>query len=315
MQTRLKDIHPDVKLIKSSVSQMEGMLMRTNSLVEENDPREQLTVLASNTLQIKAALEAIPSQILGALVNTKPIERQFQTLSSSLGTDDNCRLALEVGKGLIAYPGALAAACENIYPATELRPQAHRLSARPKRHGCGCRPMKRYLLRRRGGFGLSYKFDAEHDLKCQYHWLCNRTSSYSISVQLRPFLRKALEFTFAISHGAGGHSFGPSMRYRGVVKRSQSPAFRLFDHFPRAHGRLDFFANGNLILDESCNADSFAWSWDLDSVREGLLKLRRDLEEIFRCGRAAASDCEESGKTLLHVRLLRMNRFFNSSVS
>ena len=41
-----------------------------------------------------------------------------------------------------------------------------------------------------------------------------------------------METTFAATFGAGGNSIGMSLRYFGIIERSTSPGFQLFDGFP-----------------------------------------------------------------------------------
>lgn len=251
-------------------------------------------------LQLENGIAMLPTEVLKSLTSSIPIEPRAKATLKRIDARENAALVAKVERGLMTYPTSLKDACDSAHFANQQIVEDLRSRPKTRRRVCNCRPRMSSWRMRRGRFGVGSSFQAEHDPKCACYSSHKRSWSYSFSVQLLPFLHKAIEFTLASTCGAGGYSFGPLVRYYGVVERSKSPAFRLFDYFPsefaasKWNGLLDYFSRDN--------DDMSLWVWDATSAKAGLRTLLRQLRELFDTGQACAAERDEDENTLLHVR-------------
>ena len=162
---------------------------------------------------------------------------------------------------------------------------------------------------------MEYEFRAGRASKCPYHQSHRRSWSYSLPAQLLPFVERVVQITFAATSGAGGYSIGPSLRYFGIVERSNSPAFQLFDDFSLRCARKIYISPGEYygeagrprkgqVLRFIQTNTGMRWSyfdWNRDLLKTEMQKLHRNLLLLFSTGRSSASNSDEFGNTLLHV--------------
>lgn len=237
-------------------------------------------------------------------------------LSASRLTSENKNdRAMQVTKQLVKSPNLLKDVCEEMNLAEQEIVRNFIRRRRSTKYRCDCRFVRNKSTYQKGLFSITYNSSAAHITKCPHYKSHQRSWSCSLPAQLLPILQRAIEITFAATFGAGGNSIGMSLRYFGIVKRSESPAYQLFDSFQgRCACRIsdvehseywDRLNNGQFIFQYD-SSDYF--EWDLELAKAELPKLRRDLSQLFCSGRVSASYSDESGKTLLHVSIRSISR-------
>lgn len=197
---------------------------------------------------------------------------------------------MQVKEQLIRFPSSLKDVCEEMNLAKQPTVRDFVQRRRSTKYRCDCSSVHKHSTYQKSLFSIKYNFSAVHTTKCPYYQLHQRSWSCSLSAQLLPISRRAVEITFAATFGAGGNSIGTSLRFFGSVARSESPAYQLFDCFPdRCARRIDLL--------ESSGDDRH-----LDRLAE-LSKLHRELSLLFHAGRVSASYSDDYGNALLHVSI------------
>lgn len=119
---------------------------------------------------------------------------------------------------------------------------------------------------------------------------------------LHRYLSTAVSVSLCMTHGAGGRSISPTIRYFGMVERKKSPSFRIIQSLSdimykkRDNNSWSLWDSGlrdKDILDPSLlHVLSFE-----EIVRTGISKLR----QIYGSGAALPTDVDECGRTVMHV--------------
>ena len=156
-------------------------------------------------------------------------------------------------------------------------------------------------------FAPFYHQQWRHQLNCPYRKSAERVYTIGFSSSLTRLVGKAFSLSVSANVGAGSYSVTPALNVRNVVCRASSPAFQLFDIAARKHQKWLTF--------ESCKEDPDGWEyfdlsngelyyriWDVEGSEDFLKGLVRSLDCLFTSGKASATDRDEKGETLLHVR-------------
>lgn len=224
---------------------------------------------------------------------------------------------MQVTKQLVKSPSFLKDVCEEMNLAEQEIARDFVRRRRSTKNRCDCRFVRNKSTYQKGLFSITYNSSAAHLTSCPHYKSHQRSWSCSLSAQLLPILQRAIETTFAATFGAGGNSIGMSLRYFGIVKRSESPAYKLFDSFQdRCARRISLRHSGNFEYLKRLNngQSSFQYDssdyfeWDSELAKAEFPKLRRDLCQLLCSGRVSASYSDESGKTLLHVSIRSISR-------
>ena len=332
-------LHSDVTSIRGTVGQIETFLLNLAPRLDRIDNRTQLlqasagavhtyvladnrqggqsieTALQHENLLARAELTSFGDRSRKAIAGNESAVTVNQSTDSRLSGENNADAAMQIRKQLVKSPSFLRDACEEVNLADQPIVGGLVRRRRSMKHRYDCRSVRKHLNYRNGLFNINCDFSAAHTAKCPYYRLRRRSWSCSLSAQLLPILQIAVETTFAATFGAGGNSMEMSLRYFGIIERSKSPAFQLFDSFPdrcarkiylhRSHHddrEADRLAKGQLEpWDHHSFGSEFYFDWDLALAKAELLRLHRDLSLLLHAGRVSASYSDEFGNTLLHV--------------
>ena len=231
-----------------------------------------------------------------------------------MNEQENANLVAEVGKELVKSPNTLKRVCDHVDVADQQPLRGFFRRSRLVKCTCSQPTSQRQRFWQKGRFFFDHDFSQIHERECPSYYLHVRKWRYTFSAQLLPFLNKVVQVTFMSTSGAGGASISPSLRYFGIVERSKSPAFKLFDALPDVCARrinitdenLDIVARGQLThWDNTGSLQLFHFEWDLERLKLEVPRLCRELSELLGTGQSAASNSDESGNMLLHVSTLK----------
>lgn len=321
----LAAIQPDVSFMKGAVSFLGDTfsaviptirrIEHVTQLIEEDLGTARAEILNANR-QEKSAIEALVQRefelvrtdlaplrdlVLRNLTNQTSVREENRENVLRRQDEYQRDLANQIGKSLVRCPAALNDACNNV---DQMIMQSSVPYRRLARRRCGCKPGRLQRSVRKGRFGFGYTLEANHDPKCRYYSSRQQSWIFSFSIQFLPLLTKAIELTFSASHGAGGCSFGPSIRFYGVVERARSPAFQLLDSFPRKYAQKTQDLMDLRWIQFSKEDGKFTYVWDIEAVKYGLYDLHHELSILLSSHKDSASNNDEYGNTLLHVRTL-----------
>ncbi|KAL8929961.1 MAG: hypothetical protein Q9208_001105 [Pyrenodesmia sp. 3 TL-2023] len=288
-ESQVIQLHSDVTQIKRVVGDVETLLTYlTTHLGEADKPTQPLRAAAT------ACSSGPPS-----------------SSSSYIG------LAMQASKRLTKSPSVVKKVCGQV----DLPPHSSMKGLVQQRElvkpGCDCGFVRRRRTYQQGPLSVTWDFCTKHSPPCQNRKLHLQSWSWSFSALMLPVLQLAIQQTIAATTGAGGYSIGMSMKYFGVVKRCESPAYQLLDRFPDSCAYKSYelgslsrnLYDSEVIKSQHTHFDRrskywFSFVWNLELVKSELKRLRKDLSLLFATGQASASCSDEYGNTLLHALFL-----------
>ncbi|KAI0383216.1 hypothetical protein F5Y04DRAFT_287387 [Hypomontagnella monticulosa] len=239
---------------------------------QQTDFDQLIRILASNPT---APLRDIRN-ILGALLDDAVRQQPYTNSHSELDLRDP-----DLETSLLSKAARLGSSSCSRYgsePRTNEEPQ------RPfELWRCKCRAKPSTTRWAYGSLGLRVESSAVRN--CPVHGK-KSTRSYSIEVKLSPFLQGVLEFSLSLFSGRKGWGISPYVKFRSVVKRSESTIFQLFDGV-----REQLRDTSSLPPTKYPSADRISM-------------LVRKVEESIECGHASGNDEDENGATLLMETLI-----------
>jgi hypothetical protein len=132
-------------------------------------------------------------------------------------------------------------------------------------------------------------------------WAC------SVEMMLNPLVSGALEVTLGFLGGGRQWQISSPLRFRSLVKRSESAIFKLFDQFirsvPREVNKIQAERSGGSLLSvkSEMSGDYVYLSWNAKQTTELLQKLVNGIQAAIESGLASADDYDENGWTILTV--------------
>lgn len=305
----------------NTATQLDALLTSSRDLERANRGTQSqlkglqfdLTFMGKSMYRVERLLASIePGLQVGTTTN-----RPFQAVAPDYSYTTPSRnpahadlAMLQAGEQLMKYPRTLKDACDQMNSATEQRVTGYKGPSIHLREDQKCS-----VFQRCGKFQQGFP-------NC--HKPRRRSWIWSFSAPMLPVLHFAIERTFAATTGAGGSSIGMSIRYSGVVKRAESPAYQLFDRLPRVCAfkvydegcDLKNLYNSEVRESQYTHFDrkSKAWfffAWNLEQLKVELRKLRQDLSFLISCGYISATCTDEYGNTLLHVSSVRIHIGFD----
>ena len=141
--------------------------------------------------------------------------------SQTLSRVDQSLVQEGIREQLLRSPSSLADATEGLWSG---RP--------PTTRWCRCRATRQSSATKIWGLSFRAEESSEHRPRCAYAASGTRSWSYSARTALMPFLNATLELALESTTRPGYSSISPSLRFHGVVRRSQSPLFQAFDRLP-----------------------------------------------------------------------------------
>ncbi|KAK1754889.1 hypothetical protein QBC47DRAFT_382070 [Echria macrotheca] len=267
-----------------------------------HDIKDQFTVLRTETQsqnrsaeasarEIRADIAALSNTIAAVLANSNNVSApQMLQQVSELEAEDRARMGYLVSRKLVRYPNALQAAYDNTR-------RAH-VGFRQ----CKCSPSSSLQQSRRWRrLEFSYASESDHRPTCPRYKFGTRSWSYMLKVQLFPVINKTVELVAGTTAGAGCWSIAPPLRFRGVVRRSDSPIFRLFDELPlqcaKAVESNRIFSVKNIW--NNGKPKSVSLLWESEKTSKFLDHAIHMIEEAVVRGQASGADVDEYGNTLL----------------
>lgn len=180
--------------------------------------------------------------------------------------------------------------------------------ATPKRGSrfprCKCRSNKLSTTRKFGPFVS--KTDPSAFQVCPLHGRIAR-KAFSIEMNLTPWVKGSLQVSLGMLFQGNTWSILPPVKFQGIVKRSDSPIFRLIDDFISSCSTMENFYGPQrqrvrLLLEDSTGV---RLAWDSQRTKDGLATITHGIQEAVATGLASYSDTDERGCTLLTVRSQR----------
>ncbi|KAL8839091.1 MAG: hypothetical protein Q9170_001873 [Blastenia crenularia] len=302
LEALLKTLTGDVHQINNTTRSLQADSRNVNAYMStENNPKTH-----GNDTTTKFCISLAKVGLLGTLkenlyhpnvADHLPIVAG-QSFAPQIVGSSGVELAMQARRQLIRSPDLLHDVCEGVNAGVH----------------CNCKPVRKRQTYWMGRFSFTTEFSTPHTVQCPYYKRHRKSWKYSLSAQMLPVLQSAICTTFAATLGAGGCSVGPSLRYFGVVQRSKSPAYQLFDVFPDLCARK-FYLRGPIDERESPKGQyinfevgsdhrPFRFIWDLELVKVELSNLTRNLSLLLSAGHVSASCTDEMGNTLLHALLV-----------
>ncbi|KAK1725835.1 uncharacterized protein BDZ83DRAFT_277457 [Colletotrichum acutatum] len=106
---------------------------------------------------------------------------------------------------------------------------------------CHCRTRTKVRDMRMGPLKLQTTQKSDHRPGCQHSQLGSTSWSYTVCAILYSFLHKTMELAIGAATGPGGFFLAPPLRFRNIVRRSESEIFRSFDLFPTICTKMTSF--------------------------------------------------------------------------
>lgn len=156
---------------------------------------------------------------------------------------------------------------------------------------------------------LGFRSKTQTLIACPIHGK-KKSSTFSIEAKLSLFLTGTLELTLKLVSGRTGWEIAPSMKFKSIVKRSESPIFQLFDRFVETWAihlsEDEYYAMKSqdpskvVMMKWNTHLKKHQWfTCGEKALNEGILSLIRGIEESITSGRASGTDVDENGSTLL----------------
>ena len=306
IQQTAQDAHSKLSLLPSNDSTRDA-ISNFETILQHENSRTRVTV--------RSEIASLRDVILKAIVENQANVTATLSATSQLNSDNSANIAAQVGRQLVNSPSSLKEVCEKVDQVEWLDLRGSSRRHRSMKCKCNQVNVRKQSAWRKGPFTVEYDFRAAHVTQCPYYRLHRRSWSYSLSARLLPFVQRAVQITFEATFGAGGSSIGPSLRYFGVVDRSNSPAFQLFDDFPdRCACRIYPFrrtfdqgiyrvSEGQSWQLEKSSHEYFYFKWDPELLKTEIPKLRRDLSLLLSTDRSSAAYSDKFGNTLLHASI------------
>lgn len=124
-----------------------------------------------------------------------------------------------------------------------------------------------------------------------------------MAAQLFPFLNKTVELVLGVTSGAGRWSVASPLRFRGTVRRSESPIFRLFDDLPGRYAieKPPMPHLSHLSYVYNPKAELVSLEWDIVPLSLHLEQASQEIKMAVESGLASGADIDEEGGSFLFV--------------
>lgn len=304
----------DAQSIVANVSSLPPEILRLKSTAsvigqDVHDTKKQLTDMAQMNSAEFLFIRDTVSEILRVITGERTgLSTNQLAIATGLSQETKHQVQKGITNQLLQSPSALKAACDvNTYQVA---------SRRRKGRLCSC---QQSLAMVGSGFKSgSFRTDAfsSHRLNCPHYRIGQRGVSFTVRMQLLPVLQKTFEVTLAAAHGAGAWSISPSMKLYNTVERSKSPLFQAFDNFISMHSQIVSVVSANSVHSYYIDSPRHPiWSDRIEfklgeiELRRKLRSLIRDLTGLFGTGQSRASDKDQYGNTMLHVRYTKLELF------
>lgn len=182
-------------------------------------------------------------------------------------------------------------------------------SPRPLR--CKCHQGKSVSVKNYGRIG--FEVQRQSSRSCPLHGKVSGLS-YTLRANLSPWLSGAMELTLGVLQKGRQWEISRPLRFRAVVKRSESPMFRLFDEFIfnilrrwrwRNHlNRGTYWNETHRFYGYRHNAQ-ISLIPDEQTMKQSFSRLICGIEDAMKRGDAHASDVDENGHTILLVSYMQ----------
>lgn len=184
--------------------------------------------------------------------------------------------------------------------------QAHRRSQRFLQlyQTCDCQPVSSRCESKLGRLSFIHVSKSHHRPSCPLHHLSYQSWSYCLVAQLFPFLNQTVKFTLGVTTGAGQWSLAPPLRFRGTVRRLDSPLFRLFDKLPLLCATARPCRSGPIWNYGRVPVERVKLEWSFETTSEHLEWATLEMKKAIEAGNASGVDTDECGTSLLHVSTL-----------
>jgi len=207
--------------ILGNLDQQLGALRQRNSDLERTI-RERSDVTQS---ELRALRDSVLSTITARDNRLPASDAALAVCLTDASIQD---LSKRVISSLLSTPSALHDSCQ----ATEITSlysslRRERLHSGPAT--CGCQGQRRAKTICHGRFSAQYDDIQSHQQSCPLFRAAGRSRRYSLRISLYPLIRKAAEISFTGTYQGGGFAISPALKVIGIVERSQSPIFQLFD--------------------------------------------------------------------------------------
>lgn len=307
--TLLADISSTSQDTHAIVTEIRGTTVNTDAKV--NNIVDDMMLLKLHAHEQKQERQEHFSQMNDLMACLTGVVDQLSAKSqqrmSSLSEGGQLLVQQHAQSRLLRYPSALAAAKRTWKP-------------------CRCRPIHHVSYSSRWGVRVRTETSQDHRSDCPYFHRGTRTSVSSIRMALTPFVNATMELAIGATTGAGGWALAPPLRFRGIVRRSESPLFRAFaetvflcfhsvemdasvesceERARLSHLSLEKHGLTNWIPEAMFSEvyDAGYVLWDISVTKATLVRLGSRLMEEVECGRASGTDTDENGETLLFVSL------------
>ncbi|KAK3995174.1 hypothetical protein QBC44DRAFT_320630 [Cladorrhinum sp. PSN332] len=318
MMQRLEEVHKTGLELHTTMQQNSGhtshILGNINSLREEanlrsgvlnsihHDQRAHSSELRQLHLEaqiMRAELQAMGNNLIKAVTSNATSASQMMIQGvGQLTRDEMAELERGVQQRLIQQPSALR--------------DAHQKSLRALKRfrSCNCRPTSERSESRSGRFSLVRSWESQHHATCPLYDVGYRSWHYTLAAQLFPFLNKTMELTVGAAQGAGWWSIRSPLRFRGTVRRSESPTFRLLDGLipqcttarPSTFG-FPTFVNSDLGRMYDFEREIVV-NWDIEKTRHALGSMLLNIRKAIGQGTASGADVDEMGNSFFSALLI-----------
>ena len=285
--------------IDSIGSQVESIAVGTMVLRQRHaDVHSELSRLRADThlhtREIQADIAALTNNFASLLTGgiASMIRQELSQQAALLSPQETAEMEHGVRRQLARYPASL----RNAHERTRL---AHR-----RFRSCTCRPSTHRRGSRYWRLEFAYAAESNHRLDCPLYSSGYRSWSYSLKAQLFPFLHQTVELALGTTSGAGRWSIVPPLRFRGTVRRVDSPIFRAFDNLvatcsAKSRTKRITPSHGLIIYDQE--RERVDLIWDKQTTIINLEQVIVDISEAVTLGAASGGDLDEDGNSFLLV--------------
>ena len=241
---------------------------------------------------IRADIAALTNSFASLLTGgmTRIVRQELSQQAALLSPQETAEVERGVRRQLARFPASL----RDAHVRTRL---AHR-----RFRFCTCRPSTHRRGSRHWRLEFSYAAESDHRPICPLYKSGYRSWSYSLKAQLFPFLHQTVEISLGATSGAGRWSIVPPLRFRGTVRRVDSPIFRAFDNLVakcQTKIKSKQCSRNYAMYDEHYRPVGLIWDKQITIVN--LDQLIVDISEAAALGTASGADLDEGGNSFLFV--------------